>query len=290
MRLGSIRYINSLPVDLGLLSGQVSIDAEIIQSTPADLNEKMLSGDLDLGPLSVYFYAQHPSQFYLLPDISISSESGVQSVLLFSRKPLKDLAGERIAVTGEGRSTPALLEVLCRRFYGFTPSMVPLGQKFEGIAQGTAAALVIGDEALLARERMRGDLGISVYDLAEEWKRWTGLPFVFAVWAVRRDFFRRHSAEVRKAHEALLKSKRWGQIHSDEVLAEAKRRLDLSTETLRSYFSCLSYEFGPFLSEGMARYLEEVSSLAMIAPQRPPEFIGEAVESGTRRPIGMAGF
>ena len=124
IRLGSIEFINSLPVDLGLLRGTIPSEAEIIQGSPAALNEKMLSGDLDLGPISVFWYAQHQEEWLLLPELSISSESGVQSVLLFSRHPFAELKGKRIALTGKGRTTPALLSILCQRKYGFMPAIL----------------------------------------------------------------------------------------------------------------------------------------------------------------------
>ncbi len=106
LRLGSIRYINSLPVDLGLLRHEVDFTHEIVRGTPSELNQKILEGAVDLSPVSAFFYAQQAADFELLPDLSISSKSGVQSVLLFSRCRPEELAGKKIQLTGEGRTTP----------------------------------------------------------------------------------------------------------------------------------------------------------------------------------------
>src|SRR5438552_1392958 len=102
LRLGSIRFINSLPVDLGILQKEVPLNAQITQASPARLNEMLLQNELDLSPVSAFWFALHSDQFYLLPDLSISSDSAVHSVLLFSRYPLAELKGRKIAVTGEG--------------------------------------------------------------------------------------------------------------------------------------------------------------------------------------------
>src|SRR3990167_6198834 len=102
LRLGSIEFINSLPVDLGLINGKVPCPAEIVTGVPTVLNEKILKGSIDAGAVSALFYAEHQDQFLLLPDLSISSESGVGSVLLFSRYPMKHLKARQIAVTRQG--------------------------------------------------------------------------------------------------------------------------------------------------------------------------------------------
>ena len=112
LRLGSISFANSLPVDLGLLCGRIAHSADIASGTPAKLNEALLRGELDVSPVSSLFFAEHADRFYLLPDVSISSGSAVDSVLLLSRKPIEDLKDARIAVTKMGRTTPVLLEIL----------------------------------------------------------------------------------------------------------------------------------------------------------------------------------
>src|SRR3989338_8012379 len=113
LRLGSIEFINSLPVDLGIFSKQVPLNAQLVQGSPMRLNELLLQGDLDVSPVSLYWFASHSESLYLLPSLSITSGSAVHSVLLFSCVPAAELAGKKIAVTGKGSTTPALLEILC---------------------------------------------------------------------------------------------------------------------------------------------------------------------------------
>ena len=279
MRLGSIRYINSLPVDLGFLSGKIPIPAQIIRGVPSDLNQQILYGRIDISPVSVYWYAKHQSEFLILPDISISSESGVQSVLLFSRVPAGQLKEEMIYVTGEGKTTPVLLEILCQKLYGFKPRLRALETPLKEIAPDIQAVLLIGDEALVTREKLK-DSGWFITDLAEEWKRWTGLGFVFAVWAARREYMRQKPEEAHQIYEAILESKKWGLSHREAVIAEAYRQTALPEAILRAYFSCLSYELDDSLIRGMRLYFQYAADLGLLSEIKAPKFAGRLVKSG----------
>ncbi|MBI3315947.1 MAG: menaquinone biosynthesis protein [Candidatus Omnitrophica bacterium] len=254
IRLGSIEFINSLPVDLGLLSGAVPFSCRILQDTPAQLNRKILNDELDVSPVSAFFYAEHAEELFILPDLSVSSESGVMSVLLFSRFSLAELKDKTIFLTGKGRTTPVLLEILCRLRHGFIPETKPMTGPF-GNEEGADALLLIGDEALLEKGRLTG-LGFQAIDLAEEWRRWTGLPLVFAVWAVRRSVFAVHGEAIERAHEAILRSKNWGLAHLDLVKAAAAERSGLPEAVLTAYFSKLSYGWTSGLERGLLRYFQ----------------------------------
>ncbi len=273
MRLGSISFINSLPVDLGILSHEVPCDAEIVRGTPSRLNLKIEQGALEVSPVSAFWYAQHQSSLVLLPDFSISSKSGVQSVLLFSKKPLSELKGSRIALNWKGRTTPALLEVICRLRYGFFPEFLPMIEApLDLVLKAADASLLIGDEALLERDGMQDD-SLFVTDLAQEWKEWTGLPIVFAVWAVRRAFLQRQSAKVTAIYKSLVQSRNWGATHPERVIDEAERLSELPPKLLHSYFSGLSYDFGEDLQKGFTLFLNYAAECELLDNVRPLEFI-----------------
>lgn len=254
-RLGSIEFANSLPVDLGILSGAVPAPVRVITGTPFFLNGRMAEGELDASPVSAIWYARHQRDFLLLPDLSISSRSGVQSVLLFSRLRLRDLDEGRIAVTTKGETTPVLLEILCRLRYGFRPQWVTAENGEGWIPDDADAVLLIGDDALAAREHLKGR-DLEIIDVADEWERWTRMPFVFAVWVVRKEAAAADPAQVARVHGALLESRHWGFAHPEEVLKAAACKTGLDSRTLRFYFSKLSYDFGEDLKAGMRIYFE----------------------------------
>ncbi len=261
--LGSIEFINSLPVDFGFLSGQIPMEAQIRIDSPNHLNEALQCGQLDISPVSALWYAQHAGEFLLLPELSISSESSVDSVLLFSNRPIEELKGCPIGVTAKGRTTPVLLEILCRERYGFAPQCHLLETKPGISSTQPHAVLLIGDEALVFKERLSRQQCF-VTDLAEEWRSWTGLAFVFAVWVVRRDYFLSNAERVHEIHEKILKSKKWGLDHMDLVLDEARRRTGLSQVVLSRYFSKLSFDFDENLKNGLRHYLELARKLGFL--------------------------
>jgi chorismate dehydratase len=283
MRLGSIAFVNSLPVEWGLRSGAVTAGAELVRGTPAELNGRILAKELEVSPVSALWYAEHQRELLLLSGLSISSESSVESVLLFSKRPLPELKGKKIAVTGQGRTTPALLEILCRLRYGFEP----LCHSREGVAgdglEGADALLLIGDEALLAKERLKGS-GLRIVDLAEEWRAWTGLPIVFAVWAVRREVYAAQAEAVVKLRAALLASRRWGLSHREDVLAAAQLESGLSRSLLENYFTRLSYDLSDALKEGMKLYFEYAARCGLIRPAGEFQEVGDEV--GSQQAVG----
>lgn len=264
MKLGSIAYINSLPMDWGILSGAVPAAFDVSSDVPAQLNQRMLSGDLTIGPVSALWNAMNPGRFYVLPDLSISSNSGVQSVLLFSRMPLPALAGHKIAVTSEGRTTPALLEILCRRRYGFRPQLV-------SGCDGAQGRLLIGDRALIESVEAERE-GWTVTDLAHEWRQWTGLEFVFALWAVRRASADADPEGVSVVWRAIQRSRAWGLEHPEEIMREAVLRTGLDEERIRTYFSHLSYGFDASLQESYRRYQAYAVECGLLPAVSDPVF------------------
>lgn len=285
LRLGSIGFVNSLPVDWGLASGAVPADLTLRTDTPARLNELLLSGELDVSPVSAYWYAQHARELALLPGLSISTQSIVMSVLLFSRRPPHELRDRVIRVSAQGRTTPALLEVLCRRHYRFIPTFELIAEGPDPLAGDSEAVMLIGDQALIHRERARRD-GWIVTDLAQEWQRWTELPFVFAVWAVRRDVLSRRRGDVEAAHASILASREWGLSHPGAVLERAAEATGLDGRTLRDYFSRLSYDFTQELQNGLIGFYRQAARCGLLAQAPELSFaFEEAAEPSPDRAV-----
>jgi chorismate dehydratase len=129
--------------------------------------------------------------------------------------------------------------------------------------------LVIGDAALLlAAERrypVRADLG-------EEWKTWTGLPFVFAAWAARRDA---GTSGVRAVHQALMESRAWGLAHLDELAREAQRRTGVSEQTCREYLGELDYALSYRHLAGLTDFFRRLAQDGLV-PDGSLSFISAA--------------
>src|SRR6185437_10624453 len=115
----------------------------------------------------------------IIPDIAIAAKNAVRSILLISKVPLERI--RNIATDDSSRTSAALVEIFLRKFVGVNPAFRRQKAVLGEMLKWHDAALLIGDPALLARTE-----GYYVYDLAEQWRRWTGRPFVFAFWAVRK--------------------------------------------------------------------------------------------------------
>src|SRR5882762_10188965 len=223
MRIGRIGYINCAPVYGAIDRGIVTLpaQAELVTGTPAELNDLLIAGELDVSVISAVEYARHAKELLLLPDLAISCDGPVRSVALFAKRPVKELSNNTVLLSASSRTSVGLLELLCKDVWKISPKFAQARAEAQDLDALAAlpheAVLVIGDAALALAARGTYP---HRYDLGEEWKRWTGKPFVFAVWAATRVA---SPAAVQRGHAALLESRAWGLAHLDEIARETAR-------------------------------------------------------------------
>ncbi len=261
-RLGHIQFINCLPLYYGMVKNDVLLDVDLVRANPADLAVELVDGKLDLAPIPAIEYARHAEQFELLPDIAISSDGEVQSILLVSTVPVEELTGKTIALAANSRTSVVLAQILLERRWGVTADYVDMPPDLPAMLRDADAALLIGDEAI--RTYWEPPAHLFTYDLGTEWKAWTGLPFVFAVWAVRRDYAQAEPAAVRRVADALSGSLDYCRLHLDDISEYAARWEQFPAEQFRSYFDALQFRFEPRYREGLTRYLEEAHSIGQL--------------------------
>ncbi len=241
VRLGRIAYVNCAPVYGAIDRGIVPVAAELVTGTPAELNDLLVAGELDVSVISAVEYARHAKDLVLLPDLAVSCDGPVRSVALFSKRPVGQLDGRTVLVSASSRTSVALLELLCSDVWKITPKFAEARAEAQDLDALAAlpheAVLVIGDAALALAARGTYP---HRYDVGEEWKRWTGLPFVFAVWAARRTA---DPGAVRRGHRSLLASRAWGLAHLDELAAHAARATGVPLAACREYLGGLDYAF-----------------------------------------------
>ena len=247
LRVGRIPYVNCYPVYGAIDRGVVSLGGEVVDGVPTALNSAMAAGTLDVSVISAVEYARAASRYLLLPDLAISCDGPVRSVMLFSRRPAPQLGGARVLVSRSSMTSVALLDLLFADVWRARPAFVPADAEIADLAGGGAsgaspheARLIIGDAALLLSSGM-SELAAEypyTYDLGEEWKRWTGLPFVFAVWVAQR------ATPVRAAlgvHAALIESRNWGLAHLAALAVQASAATGVTVATAVEYLSGLDY-------------------------------------------------
>jgi len=243
VKIGRIGYINCAPVYGAIDRGVVALPpgGELVTGTPAELNDLLVAGELDVSVISAIEYARHARDLVLLPELAISCDGPVRSVALFSRRTVGQLDGRTVLLSASSRTSVALLELLCRDVWKIKPKFAEARAEAQDLDALAAlpheAVLVIGDAAL---KLAAAGTYPHRYDLGEEWKRWTGQPFVFAVWAGRRAV---SPIAMRRAHEALLASRTWGLAHLAELARDASETTRLPVGACREYLSGLDYAF-----------------------------------------------
>jgi chorismate dehydratase len=278
LRVGRIPYINTYPVYGAVDRGIVTLDATMIDGVPSVLNAFMADGAIDVSVVSAVEYAMHAERYLLLPDLAITSDGPVRSVMLFSKRPVADLDGATVLVSRSSMTSVELLELLFRERWGVTPRLVPADAESADIARfGDAphdARLVIGDAALLLSSGTHEVSRVYPYhvDLGLEWKDWTGLPFVFAVWVAQRTT---PVADALKVHAGLIASRDWG-VNNLPVLADqAASVTGVPRETCEAYFAGLDYRLSLPHLRGLTEFYRRLDATGRV-PARPLVFLTAA--------------
>lgn len=273
-RVGHIQYLNCLPLYWGLMRSGALIDVDLHQGPPDQLGQALVSGDLDVGPISLVEYLHHTDELLLLPDLAVGSDGPVLSVNLVSRVPLPELDQARVALTAYSRTGVLLARLLLTDRYGVNPQFHrhrPGADDLSDLLREAQAAVLIGDAALRAHHEGPGR-GLFVTDLGQAWRDWTGLPMVFAVWAVRREFAHNHPGLVKDVHQGFLRSRQWCLRELDEVAAAGARWEPFDAATLAEYFRALDFSLGQRQVAGLrefARRAAEVGAAPPLPPDRP---------------------
>jgi chorismate dehydratase len=240
IRVGAVNYLNTKPLICDL--EQLAPQAELVLEVPSRLADLLADGQLDVAliPVIEYFRA---GCYSIVPNIAIASRGPVLSVTLFSRVPWADI--RRVALDAGSRTSAALTQILLGKRYGASAEVVSLPMDREAEDVDADAVLLIGDRAM--RACLPGFA--HAFDLGQEWFDWTGLPFVYAVWAVRE------GVELRGVDEALHRAKQRGLDRVGPIAHEEAPRLGLDAGFCRRYLSnILHFDLGPREQAGLHHY------------------------------------
>ena len=262
VRLGVIDYLNVWPVYAWLLQREREDGGlggiATVAGVPAQVNRAMALGDLDVSNVSSVAFGEHVRDWLLLPRLSVAAHGRVESVLLFSwHADWRDLDGRSVALSDHSATSIALVRLLCERRYGAQPRYVVQPPDLDAMLAQHDAALLIGDVALVEghlRREIAGRGRPHVFDLAAEWHAWTGLPFVFAVWAARAE--RADAVRVSNVVQLLHASKEHGLAGIDSLAGAASERFGLPIEVCSAYLRLLDYDLSERDLRGLRRFLE----------------------------------
>ena len=174
IRISIVSYLNSKPFINGIKKMKFNLPVEISEDIPSICAEKMLGGKADIGLIPVSILPRLKN-YSTISDYCIGADGAVNSVLLLSEVPLKEI--KSILLDYQSRTSVLLARVLAKKFWNINPKWEETSFNFEKNISTETAGVVIGDRALLIKNKFP-----YIYDLSAEWKLFTGLPFVFACW------------------------------------------------------------------------------------------------------------
>ncbi len=252
--MGHIQFLNCLPLYWGLARTGSLLDLDLTKDTPEKLSRQLIEGELDIAPVTLVEFLRNADDLVALKDIAVGCDGPVMSCVIVSQVPLGELDGARVALGSTSRTSVRLAQLLLADQYGVRPDYYTCPPDLGLMMREADAAVLIGDAALRASLHDAPRLGLQVHDLGQMWKDWTGLPFVFAVWAVRKDYLAREPEIVAKVHEAFLASRDVSLEEVTKVAEQAARWETFDAGLLERYFTTLDFRFGPEQLAGVTEF------------------------------------
>ena len=242
IRVGIVNYLNTKPLVYGLERPPIKDLIELKGDYPARVAQMLMDGEIDVGLIPVAVIPQLPS-YHIIGDHCIGAEGEIATVALFSEVPMKEI--KKIYLDYQSHSSVALLKFLVKEYWGINPEIIQTeNDDYRKEIKGTTAGLVIGDRAFEQRK-----ISTFIYDLGSEWRKITGLPFVFAAWI-----------STKKLPDDFIKffneANAMGLSHIDEIVRETPFDLyDLS----KYYTLHLSYRLDVQKKKGMELFLKYIT-------------------------------
>ena len=270
LRIAHISYLNSAP----FFAGMRDETFQMVEMDPRALGQAAEQGEVDAGLMSIVDTFGNP-QFEPLGDLGIALYGAAHSVLLFSSKPVQELNGATIGITGETSTSYPLLRLLLNGHFGVNPAAYVRRPNDPKVSDD--AILLIGDSALRRAARSGQEPGRRDYaagileletsrseepykyvlDLSAAWREWKGRPFVFARWMVRREVAREDRTMLL---EALLSSFDANMRRLKKVAADNADRAGISAEAAYAYLMGFIYRFGDHGEEAIEIFRELLES------------------------------
>ena len=284
LRISAISYLNTAPLMWDFEHGKAGHDFDISYTLPSACARALSEGTADIGIIPAAAYAEIPG-LLVLPEVAIASRRAVRSILLVSKVPIERV--RTVALDTSSMTSVALTKVLFEKWLGGGRTFTAMAPEIDSMLEEFDAGLVIGDPALrIDRSRYH------TLDLAEEWIRHTGKPFVFAFWAVRGEALPQAAASL-DLPAAFQNSRDHGLEPSslNQIAREWGPRLEITDADVRSYLTQnIHYDLDAGCLEGLQlfyRYAAEIGALPA-----PPElrFVEAAKALATRDRLGYGHF
>lgn len=277
LRIGQIEYANCTPIYHILREYFPCSEYTFVTGVPTELNRLLALGEIDVCPSSSIEYALHHDQYRILPQLSISSDGAVASVLLFTRIPIEELDGKAVLLSSESATSVNLLKILMAQRYNCCCRYAVTSLPFSEALADSSALLLIGDSAL--RASLIKDSGLHVYDLGTLWRDWTGLPFVFALWLCRSEVA--DSPNLKELANKLIQARTLVPLHYSEIAEKAPEAAWMGCDRLLTYWrDNIHYDLGKRGTSGLVTFYQKCSELGLISSVPDLHFVDTDIQVG----------
>jgi chorismate dehydratase len=238
IRIGAVSYLNTKPLLYGIKRSEIVNDIDLIEEYPSKIAQMLLDDTIDIGLLPVAVL-NDLKNYYLISDYCIGAVNDVASVSLFSHSPISEI--ETVLLDYQSRTSVALTKVLLKHYWKKEVKFVEASENYINEINGTTAGVIIGDRALEHRNNFECN-----YDLATNWRYFTGLPFVFATWVANKPI---DAAFVKNFNAA----NKLGLDNIDEVVKE----IDFPFYDIKKYYTeNISYNFDDEKKKALQLFLK----------------------------------
>ncbi len=268
IRISLVHYLNAAPLGWSFLYGPHRDRFEVIPASPARCAEQLANGEVDIGVIPSIEYQRIPD-LTIIPGIAIAALNAVRSVIMVRRRG-RDIRS--VALDTSSRTSVALLKLLLEARMGLTPRYFHHAPDLPAMLRSCDAALLIGDAALKVPEKE-----YEVLDLARAWVEWQQKPFIFALWACRRD-----ASLPEDLAATFLEARDWGLEARGSIVRDYAQRLQLPEAFLNDYLSQnVNYDMGPDHIAGLERFYQLAHARGLIPENRPLRFLS-ALQSASK--------
>ena len=263
LRVSFIEYLNSVPLGWGFLQGPYKDRFTILFDVPSECAQHLRSGEADIGLIPVIEYQNIPG-LRILPGIAIASRRAVKSVLFVCKVPLQQVTS--VSVDSSSRTSVTLLRIFLEKFHNRHSITYRVeSPNTKKMLEHSDSALIIGNPALQIPRN-----NYLVYDLAHEWYGFTGLPFVFAFWAVRS------GVELGEQAKIFYQSRELGLQKVDDIARIYSEKLQISASDIRRYIqNNLDYSLNATNLQGLQTFFDLAEELGFISTTNPLQFYPE---------------
>jgi chorismate dehydratase len=292
LRISIVQYLNTAPLVWGFTNGRLAGKYDLSFTVPSQCAEALRIGAADIAIIPAIEY-QRISNLVIMPDLAIAAQNCVRSLLIAAKKPIEQVRS--IALDRSSRSTQALTRILAEEHWKIAPEFFETEPDLRAMLEKADAAMIIGDPALRISIAIEKESAVSpqgravcqaaalgmtsaeilhIYDMVGEWRRFSSLPAVMAVWAARPEVI---TPEVLSDFAA---SRNFGMTQITAICLEAARDLELPQQALESYLRTnIDFSLGAENRRGLARYFHEAAKLGLIARDKKIVWASAAKEA-----------